>query len=432
MSIITNLAGIIEKQLPPEQVKFLLVAGDFAQSQGQRLYLVGGIVRDLLLKRNNFDLDLVVEGDAIELAQKLTEIKQAKITTHPRFGTAKLQWNKWSVDLATARSESYVKPGALPGVKPSSISSDLFRRDFTINAMAIQLNPDQHGKLIDPHEGIVDLKRKLIRVLHKKSFTDDATRIWRGIRYEQRLNFRLETDTLQLLKRGIPMLDTISGDRIRHEMECILQEERPEKILRRAAELNVLQKLEPALKGNGWLTEKFEWARQLTSPNLPPFGLYMAILAYRLTEEQSEYLISRLRLSKSAAQSLRDTMAIKTNLQALANPAVNPSDIYHILHGHSTLAITASSLACDSNVACQHIQLFLNRLRYVKPTLNGYDLVRMGIAPGPRIKEIIQLLHEARLDGKITNKQGEVGLVRRIKGGETPLNPITNNLTQHV
>jgi len=407
-----NLANKIEKQLPAELVNFMQVAGEVAQNRGQSLYLVGGVVRDLLLGRANFDLDLVVEGNAIELAQQLIEIKQAKIITHPRFGTAKLQWNKWSVDLATARSETYVKPGALPKVKPSSLSSDLFRRDFTINTMAIHLNPSHYGELIDPHEGIADLEHKLIRVLHEKSFTDDATRIWRGLRYEQRLNFQLETNTLQLLKRDIPMLDTISGDRIRYELECILQEERPEKVFHRAEELTVLQKLDPALKGNGWLAEKFKLARQLTSPNLPPFGLYLVLLAYRLTEEESEHLISHLRLSKSVTQTLRDTMAIKTQLQALANPALNPSGIYRLLHGYSPSAIMANSLAGDSNVVCQHLEIFLSKLRYVKPALTGNDLIRMGIAPGPRIKEILRLLHEARLDGKVTSKKDEEGLVK--------------------
>jgi len=413
MTRITNLANKIEKQLPAELVNFMQVAGKMAQSQGQSLYLVGGVVRDLLLGRTNFDLDLVVEGNAIELAQQLTKMKQGKITTHPRFGTAKIRWNKWSVDLATARSETYAKPGALPKVKPSSLSSDLFRRDFTINTMAIYLNPTRYGELIDPYGGRDDLRHKLIRVLHEKSFTDDATRIWRGLRYEQRLNFQLETNTLQLLKRDAPMLDTISGDRTRYELECILQEERPEKVFRRAEELNVLQKLDPALKGNGWLAEKFKQARQLTSPNLPPFGLYLALLAYRLTEEQSECLISHLRPSKSAAQTLRDTMAIKTKLQALANPSLDPSGIYRLLHGYSLSAIMANSLAGDSKVARQHIQSFLTKFRYVKPALNGDDLTRMGIAPGPRIKEILRLLHEARLDRKVTNRQDEESLVRR-------------------
>ena len=388
------------------------VAGEVAASQGQGLYLVGGVVRDLLLGEANLDLDLVVEGNAINLVQQLAQIKQGKITTHPRFNTATLQWNKWSIDLATARSETYAKPGALPSVKPGSLSNDLSRRDFTINTMAIELIPIRYGELIDRYGGRNDLEHKLIRVLHKKSFIDDATRIWRGLRYEQRLDFQLETNTLQLLKRDIPMLDTISGDRIRHELELILKEKYPEKVLRRAEELNALHRLHPALKGNGWLAEKFEQARQLSYPNLPPVSLYLALLAYPLTNEESEQVISRLRLPKSLAQTLRDTISLKTKLESLANPELTPSSVYYLLHDCSPPAITANSLACDSPVARQNITLFLNKLRYIKPALNGNDLVRMGIAPGPQMKELLQLLHKARLDGKVTTKQDEEDLVK--------------------
>ncbi|TET17466.1 MAG: CCA tRNA nucleotidyltransferase [Dehalococcoidia bacterium] len=416
MAKITNLANKIEKQLPAELVNFMQVAGRVATSQGQNLYLVGGVVRDLLLGRTNFDLDLVVEGNAIELAQQLAEINQGKIVTYPQFNTAKLQWSQWSVDLATARSETYTKPGALPRVKSSSIESDLSRRDFTINTMAIYLSPSRYGELIDMYGGRNDLKHKLVRILHEKSFIDDATRIWRSLRYEQRLNFQLGKNTLKLLKRDIPMLDTISGDRIRYELECILQEERPEKVLRRAEELNVLQRLHPALKGNGWLAEKFEQARQLSSPNPPPVGLYLALLAYPLTDEENERLISRLRLPKSLAQALRDSISLKTKLQPLANPKLTPSSIYHLLHGYSSPAIITNSLASDSPVARQHIHLFLNKLRYVKPALTGNDLKRMSITPGPQIKEILQRLHEARLDGKVTSKQGEKELVKEWLG----------------
>ena len=412
MSEIINPSHRIEKQLPAELVSFMRVAGKAATSQGQSLYLVGGVVRDLLLGQTNLDLDLVVEGNAIELAQQLARIKQGKITTHPRFNTAKLQWNKWSIDLATARSETYAKPGALPRVKPGCLSNDLSRRDFTINTMAIEINPSRYGELIDQYGGMDDLKHKLIRVLHEKSFIDDATRIWRGLRYEQRLDFQLEPNTLQLLKRDIPMLDTISGDRIRHELELILKEKYPEKVLCRAEELNVLHRLHPAFKGNGWLAEKFVEARQLNYPDLPPVGLYLALLAYPLTNEESEQLISRLRLPKTLAQTLRDTISLKTKLQSLANPELTPSSVYRLLHSYSLTAIIANSLACDSPVARQNINLFLNKLRYVKPAVNGDDLVRMGIAPGPRIKEILHLLHEARLDGKVTSKQGEVEFIR--------------------
>jgi len=335
MPKLTNLASEIKNQLPAELVSFMQAAGQVAQRQGESLYLVGGVVRDLLLGQTNLDLDLVVEGDAISLAQQLAPITQAKLRLHPRFNTAKLQWDKWSVDLATARSETYARPGALPSVKPSSLSNDLARRDFTINTMAIHLNLSYYGELIDLYRSRDDLEHRLIRVLHEKSFIDDATRIWRGLRYEQRLDFHLERKTLELLKRDIPMLDTISSDRIRHELELILKEKYPEKVLCRAEELGVLPTLCPALKGNGWLIEKFEQARQLSLPNLPSTNLYLALLAYRLTAEEIEDLISHLRLPKLATKTLRDTITIKTKLAALANPAISRSAIYRLLHGYS-------------------------------------------------------------------------------------------------
>ena len=413
MSKVINLSSKIEKQLPAKLVDFMRLAGAVAHRQGQSLYLVGGVVRDLLLGKPNFDLDLVVEGDAVSLAQQLVQIKRGKVLTHPRFHTAKLQWDEWSVDLVTARSETYVKPGALPRVKPSPIENDLSRRDFTINTMAICLNPDHYGELLDLCGGRDDLEHRLIRILHEKSFIDDATRIWRGLRYEQRLDFRLEANTLELLKRDIPMLDTISGDRIRYELECILNEEFPEKVLRRAEQLKVLLKLHPALKGDGWLAEKFEQARQLSSPNPPPPpGLYLSLLVYHLSGEQVEELISYLKFPKLLAQTLRDTISVKSQLKLLVNPELNPSRIYRLLHGYSPLAIAANSLATDSPVARQHTHLFLSKLRYIKPALNGNDLKRMGIAQGPQIKEILNRLLEARLDEKVSSKRGEEEMVR--------------------
>ncbi len=411
MSEITNLTSQMQKQLPAELVSFMQVAGKIARSQGQSLYLVGGVVRDLLLERTNLDLDLVVEGSAINLAHQLLPICPGKIITHSRFNTAKLQWSKWSVDLATARSETYTKPGALPVVTPGSLESDLSRRDFTINTMAIRLTPSHYGELIDLYRGVYDLTQKLICVLHEKSFIDDATRIWRGLRYEQRLNFHLEETTLQLLKRDIPMLDTISGDRIRHEVELVLKEEFPEKVLHRAEELGVLKWLYPSLRGNGWLTEKFGQARQLSHPTLPSVGLYLALLAYHLTDEETEQFMAKLRLPKSLAHTLRDTASRKAKLGSLAAPKLPPSGIYRLLYGYSPQALTASLIASDSPIARQHIQLFLDKLRYIKPALTGDDLKRIGIAPGPRIKEILKLLHEARLDGKVKSKRGEEEMV---------------------
>ncbi len=412
MAKIINLARKIEKQLPIELVEFMESAGLIAAKQGWSLYLVGGVVRDLLLGRSNFDIDMAVEGDAIALGKHLAEMTGGKITTHPRFGTAKLTWDKWTIDIVTARSETYSRPGALPTAKPGILANDLFRRDFTVNAMAVELISGRWGQLIDLYGGQQDIKQKQIRILHKDSFIDDATRIWRAIRYEQRLGFNIEAYTLRLLKRDITRLDTISGDRIRHELELALKETATEKVLRRADKLGALAKIHPDLKYNDWLTEKFQAARQLSEPQLPSIALYMALLTYALTDSELVELISYLRLPKALGETLHDSINLKTKLKLLSKPKLRPSRVYALLDGYSVTAITANLLATDSSIARHNIQLFLTKLRYVKPVTTGEDLKKRGIPAGPRIKEILQRLLEARLDGKVTSRKSEEELVR--------------------
>ena len=169
---------------------------------------------------------------------------------------------------------------------------------------------------------------------------------------------------------------------------------------------------------DGWLEGKFEQARELDSPNPPPAGLYLALLAYPLSTEDSQNFISYLRLPKAIAQTLRDTASIKATLEPLENPSLAPSHIYRLLHGYSHLAITANLLATDSPTARQHIHLYLDKLRYVRTTLTGDDLIRMGIPPGPRIKEILNRLHKSRLDGEIKDKQGEEEVIRELVARE--------------
>jgi tRNA nucleotidyltransferase (CCA-adding enzyme) len=219
-----NLARQIEQYLPKPLLELVKDISRQAAKHGQRVYLVGGVVRDLLLGYPNFDLDVVVEGDAVKLAQQVAETGRVKLLAHHRFGTAKLRYEDSVVDLATARKETYARPGALPAVTPGTLEDDLIRRDFSINAMAMSVAANDYGELIDPHRGKTDLEHRLIRVLHPKSFSDDATRILRGVCYEQRLGFEFEARTARLLERDVPMLDTISGDRIRHEVEHIFDE----------------------------------------------------------------------------------------------------------------------------------------------------------------------------------------------------------------
>ena len=289
-----NLADKIEKSMPSELLILIREAVAVAADKKLRLYLVGGIVRDLQLEHNNFDLDLVVEGDAIGLAKEFVQKAGGKLTPHPMFNTAKITLGKWGIDFAMARTETYDKPGALPAVTPGTLKTDLLRRDFTINAMAVSLNQDSYGELIDLYHGLDDLRNKIIRVLHEKSFIDDATRIWRAIRYGQRLGFRIEPDTLRFLNRDVQFLRTVGGYRLRHELELVLKEQEPEKVLVRSEDMGALKELNPGLKGDDWLVSKFQTAREdgKATPNY-----YLGLLTYRLTAEELAQLTKYLRFS---------------------------------------------------------------------------------------------------------------------------------------
>ncbi len=414
-----NLAQQLKEQLPADLLDFIRKVGDLAQQRQQRLYLVGGTVRDLFIERCTLDIDLVIEGDATKIAPEMAQFNRAELTLHPRFGTATVQWRNRRADLATARAETYAHPGALPAVRPGTIREDLARRDFTVNAMAIELNPTRFGELIDPHGGRQDIGKKLIRVLHENSFVDDATRIWRAVRYKQRLDFSIEPVTLGLIKRDLDRLDTISGDRIRHELELVLKEEAPERALARAAELGLLAKIHPRLTWDDWLVETFNIAgARVISDKVHPH-LLLALLSYRLSDAEIEKIINYLHFPKAAAQVLRDAAAIKAKVNDLAAPGLAPSKVYELLHGYSLLAIEANALGSGSETAAEHIGLYLNVLRHVNPVLTGKDLLRLGVPQGPGVKEVLQRLRAARLDGKINSRSGEEEMVRgwRNRGG---------------
>jgi len=401
-----NLARQIEQYLPRQLLELVKDISRQAGKQGQRVYLVGGVVRDLLLGYPNFDLDLVIEGDAVKLAQQVAETGQAKLLTHHRFGTAKLKYENFTLDLATARKETYARPGALPAVTPGTLKDDLIRRDFSINAMAISLAANDYGELIDPHQGKNDLEHCLIRILHPGSFSDDATRILRAVRYEQRLGFELETQTAELLKQDIPMLDTISGDRIRHELELIFKEKQPELVIQRLGKLGVLQRISPSFKGDGWIAEKFGKARRLKKPTQLP-SLYFCLLIYSFSERDLEQFLARLNISAKLSRAMRDTLRLKTRLPLLDKPSLKPSEVYYLLREYEPVAVQANAIATNSSVIQHHLQLFLTKLRYVKTSLNGEDLKKLGIPVGPEMGKILQILHKAKLNGEVSTKADE-------------------------
>ena len=406
-----NIAKDIEIHLPKELLGLLRSAGELAAKSEQNLYLVGGAVRDLLLNQANLDIDLVLEGDAPSLARQLARLSNSKVVTHPRFGTATITENTISIDIVTARSETYARPGALPRVKPGTIRDDLYRRDFSVNAMAVKLHTAQFGELVDPFNGKNDLDNKLIKILHKDSFKDDPTRIWRAIRYEQRLNFKLDSETEHILRRDLAFMDSVSGDRLRHELERILEEPAPEKAIRRAGELGALQMLQPYLKGDKWLSGRFEQARNFTPHPHDDIITYWALLVWRLEKDGIEEFIKRLRLKRESSKILRDITNLKRTLPSLDKREQMPSEIYRYLANYKPQAIQAASIATDSKLVRGRLLLYLSNLRLTAPILSGHDLQQMGVPPGRKLGRMLRDLKYARLDGKVATKTEEQELV---------------------
>jgi len=402
---------------------------------GYSLYVVGGFVRDLLVGIPTLDLDLVVEGDAIALAKELAKVLKGRVRSHDRFGVAKVilggtegtNLPPW-LDFVTARTEFYQHPTALPEVERSSIKQDLYRRDFTVNTMAICLDHDRYGELLDFYGGERDLNDKLIRVLHNLSFVEDPTRILRAARLEQRLGFCIETRTSELIDDAIGLLDRVSGERLRHELELTLSEQAPGKIIKRLADMGVLRRLEPGLAHDAWMEAKFQQVDLLAQEDLVPIpesgelegpsgagqrtaenrrALFLALLTYRLTRPQLDRFLTRLRFKLGTGKLLGEVKDLRSRAWRLDKPTLKPSRIYRLLHSFSSLALAAFSIAVDSPVARENVLLYLQQLRWVRPHITGDYLKARGVPPGPVYRRILDRLLYARLDGDIRTASEE-------------------------
>ena len=246
-----NLRALMRDHLPPKIFNRLEEAGRLAEQSGVAAFAVGGLVRDLLLRHTNLDVDIAVEGDGMAFARRLADHYKGGLKIFERFATAYVVYpDGFKLDVASARRENYAHPTALPTVAPSSIKEDLYRRDFTINALAIHLNSSHFGELIDFYGGWRDLKNKTIRVLHDRSFVDDPTRVFRAIRFAQRSGFRIENNTLSLLTETAAgdLIHQLSGPRLRNEVMLLLSEKDPRRAIRRIAEFGLLRFLHSGLK----------------------------------------------------------------------------------------------------------------------------------------------------------------------------------------
>lgn len=402
------------------------------------LYLAGGVVRDLLLGKRNLDLDFVVEGDAIRFGQSLAQSNGGAAQAHKPFGTVKwtldgaaarlfagaLDEMPSHVDFVTARSETYAQPTALPTVSPSDIKRDMLRRDFSVNALAIQISPrEQSGRLLDFCDGMADLKRGLIRALHDRSFIDDPTRIPRALRYALRLGFKLETKTATLMEAALPYLGRVTGQRLSNEIDLILREPLAGEIMLRAQEAGALAAIHPAFRVKPQLPGRIARCQQLRPPwSTAPIDrqtLRWAALMHGISSAEVQSLCERLALPKALTQTLGASARLAEHSCRLNDSALRPSQITQILDEFLDPALQVGWLLMAGQATAQAaIAAYASDWRQRRPTVSGAQLKASGLAPGPRYRQILDRLRFAWIDGEVLSAEDEAALMQRLLDAE--------------
>ncbi len=424
-----NIKPLMRSRLPKNIFHILENAGEIGNEMNYKVYAVGGFVRDILLGHPNLDIDLVVEGDGIEFARQFAKSLKGRVRTHKKFKTAVIILpDNQRIDVATARLEYYEHPAALPTVELSSIKLDLFRRDFTINALAIELNPPRFGKLVDFFGGQKDIKQKKIRVLHSLSFVEDPTRILRAIRFEQRYGFTLGAQTEKLIKNALKleMLNKLSGSRIFHELQLILEEKKVLTCLKRMESFNLLYLIHPILKLDKKkettleeIEKVLEWYKLLyLSPTPRAWLVYLLGLLSGSTPQDINSLSKRLNFSKKIKE---DILSIVTSLKGTRDnlykfqKSPSPmSNLYFILSPLPIEEILFIMASCKLETVKKLISFYLTKLKDIKIDITGNDLKQMGIPPGPIYTYILKEILRAKIDNIAPHRELQLELARKL------------------
>lgn len=414
-----NLSTLLEKSLSPDHMELIHRVADEAAALKMPLYVVGGFVRDLLLGRAGMDFDLVVEGDAVTLARELVRKYDGKITVHEKFGTAKWFLPKNlildtgahdTLDVVSARSETYKHPAALPTVELGSLADDLRRRDFIINALALRLDGPHFGELRDDLGGLDDLERGIVRVLHPRSFVDDPTRMYRAVRYEQRYGFKIADENLALIPEASPLVEKLSAQRLRHELDLILDEPKAASMLARLDELDLLESVHPALaKDVRRKTKGFDLVPSL--PHLSRVHLRWMLWLMDLPVDQIKSLNRRLHFTTTLLRDLIASSKLLSDLSSFID--LKPSQCVERLDRIPLPVVGAASLVAHGKPK-QKLEKYISEWRHVKPHTTGHDLKKLGLEPGPRYKKILWKLRAAWLDGKISSVMEERKLLENL------------------
>lgn len=426
---ISNLSGKIRSILPGNAVDLLMKIGAMADKEGYPAFIVGGVVRDLILGKKNLDLDIVIEGDAIKIGSALAREMGASLVTHKRFGTCTVvAKNKLKIDFATARKEIYAHPAALPTVEFSTIKEDLIRRDFTINAMAMSINKKNFGQLIDFFGGEQDLERGRIRVMHDKSFIDDPTRIFRAVRFEQRFGFSIDPRTEELIQTALEerMFERVEPQRVRDEIILIMKEEDPLKAVKRMADLHELrfihnkirldQKMVKFYRNISKICYWYENAYFRKRP-LDEWLMYLVALFEELSYNETLSICKKFVFKRGEeARILSYKKDARKIIRVITGRSILPSKVYRLLEELSYEVILLSLARSGSNLMKRRVKDFFERYNGSRISVRGEDLRRLGLKPGPRFKNILDKILLAKIDGRVKTRQEELAYACKLAG----------------
>jgi tRNA nucleotidyltransferase (CCA-adding enzyme) len=413
-------------RVPEPDLQLLRALGALADERGTTAHVVGGVVRDFLLGLPNYDMDVVVETDATDFAEAAAALLGGSVKARTRFGTVVLVLPEGrKVDLATARSEVYERPGALPTVTPGTMESDLKRRDFTVNSMAVVLNPDGFGTLLDPFGGRRDLGERILRVLTDVSFEDDPTRILRGVRFCARFGLSIEPVTEALLRRAVGerRTDTVSGERLQNELRLILSGDDPWPPVFRLIDWGILSAMvegwEPTTAVRATIVEidrLLSGADEIGDPAPERWLTLFAALLQPLPPAVRDRVVERLstgrrgrRLVGELAEFERDVLPA---LSADENPL--PSDLHQMLKRFSSETLLLARAQSPGSPIAERVALYSSRLLGTATELTGSDLAEMGVPEGEAVGRILGVLLDARLDGEVSSVEEERTLARRL------------------
>lgn len=424
---VKNVKSLMSERLPRPIIQMLETVVETADAMDCGVYMVGGFIRDLLLRIENLDLDIVVEGDGIPFARALSRKLNGRMIGHEKFGTSVIILpDGFKLDVATARTEYYKHPGALPTVEKSSIKSDLFRRDFTFNSLAVKLNGKSAFTLIDYFNGQRDLKEGVVRVLHNLSFVEDPCRAFRAVRIEQRLGFRMGRQTESFLKRAVQkkLIDKLSGVRLFNELVLMLKEKKPAQCLKRMKELGLLQVIHPKImKGsqNDAVPNRIEEVvsmSQLVSLVKDPetWFVYFLGMLYGLDKRAQNRVASRLNLSSKIKNRMhKDLEWCASVVKTLKRrKKFQPSEIYNLFCDSSNESVLLMMAVSGNDRIHKYVlQYFTQYEPSSKLALTGDDLIELGVRPGPVFQKVFNKLREARVNGLVRSREDEVAWVER-------------------